>query len=265
MHAYRIWQRIAVVGGCLALAACATPRPGEQAVDIVPLPLGRVAIVAARHSAEMRSNANATGKGAAVGDTAGDYVGPGMAGGALAALQLPYTYVVPVILPIAVLGGAIAGVTLGVIEGAWYGLPAGEAKSLQQLIVAALGDAELHEGLARSLARLGEGFPRYRIEHLREGAPAGDDQSVLGVAVTSIGFHAARVRPPAAALQMKASARLVPAGERGEPRTVEFTHTSDLRDVSEWLADDGRLLREQIAVGQFLLADRVAQAVFRAK
>ena len=262
MCAHRIVQSAAFAGAILALAGCRTPGPPVDAPVETWLPPGRVAIVAARQAPEIPSTANATGRRAAASDAPVDYVEMGLAGAQLA-LMVPYIYYAPVLLPITALAGGIAIATFGVIQGAWYGLPEEQAKALQQLIVAALGDPELHEGLARNLARLDKQFPRYSIEHLRDDAPAGGAESVLGIAVTSIGFHAARVRPPAAVLQMKASARLVRAGERGEPRVLEFTHTSDLRSVPDWLAGDGRLLREQIAVGQFLLADRIAQAAFR--
>ena len=271
-----------LVLSCALLAGCASTPESHR---ITP---GKVALVTAQYAPAAEFNAYAAGTGANAARQAGRTGLKGAKGGALPGalvMQLgkiggpPGAFFAAVGLVVAGAGAAVGGTiggVVGAIDGAVNAMPTEERKTIHHLI----DQTRLAEGLQSELSRQvlahTASLPRYRVLAVPQAGPraprempeyghlraAGFD-SVLELAVVSIGFQGEPGDPPIASFEMTVRARAVPLAEGSEPWIVEKSYRGVRRmPATEWQADDGRLFREELEASYQQLTPLVAWAVF---
>lgn len=247
----------ALICGCASLS-------GDPLNYIAP---GTVAIVPARFAPEPYFNTSfAKSRSASIGKKAAETAGEAFKGSG---------QVADVVLKIGSIGGPlvvflippavafVAGVTTlgavgGALAGATEGLSWDEAAAVRQPIVAAMRDPGMQVAVARKVAEL-DPEVYYRFSYLPGAGPASPTQvidyrdlsqagfdSVLELAVVSVGFHGVGTEPPSASLTMKLRARLVPLTPASSPRVLEWWHTSPYRPIPDWRDDDGSRLHADV-------------------
>lgn len=284
------FQRLALASAIAVLAGCAAQRAAEplrpaggdparnaEAIDDGAglLSPGRVAVVAVRYPPEARYGGKAQGK--AAGALGGAAIGAGVGAlfGALMWAQAPdLERIARVLAPITIVAGALIGAAAGAAAGVRHGMRSEYVDALHRPVEQGLREGSLHDALARRLVEEGAGLPHYELTYYGAAGPASDTEaprygelkdagfdSVLEVAVTSVGFEANRGDPHSVAFDMRVRTRVVPLGRRDAPPAREFTRRGEWRSVTAWASDDGRLWRHELDEAQAGLAREVSGAL----
>ena len=248
---------VTLICGCASVG-------GDRLNFIAP---GRVAIVPARftpepdfntsfaesRSASIRKKTGEGALGAARGSAqvAGVILKIGSAAGPLVVFLVPPAVVfVAGVTTLGAVGGALAGAT--------DGLPSGDASAVRQPIEVALRDPRVQEMVARRIAEINPDS-YYKFSYLAGVGPASRTEapdyrdlrhsgfeSVLELAVVSVGFRGVETEPPSASLTMKLRARLVPLTPESNSWVQEWWHTSPPRPIPDWRDDDGSRLHADL-------------------
>jgi hypothetical protein len=254
----------AALAAALVLSGCATgPASPPQEVQAG---VAAVAIEPAR--AVPRSNfvtfSKSRPQGAAMGALAGGattgvavLIVAGTAGAAA-----PYAFVLaPLFIGAGAVGGAIGGTVAAV--------PAEKAQEIERAIATWSASLDSQRALAEHVAAVAATAGVVRL------APRTQADSVLELAIQSIEFQGCierlpfdpRACPggthnPALALTLQARARMVATASGTELFARGFSYHSARRELARWVADDGRLLTEELERAYRDLAERMHDAFF---
>ena len=282
-------QEILLIAVCAALgtqAACvasAPPLPTAEARDR----LGVVAIVPARYAPDSEFVTFAKGK--VEGAAKGAALGGGTSAVAFGALLAGTSGIGAAIVAITGVFVTAAAIVEGGVEGANAAIPAGRAREVDAVIDAAVAQLDAQRSLGRQIDALLAAEPWIkRASAGIDGPAAADDtpdyaglrgtgvDTVLEIGVISIGIESCAPefirrmstacahdpKQPRVDLFMQARARLVRVAD-GEALFVRtFRFKTPRRPVAPWIAQDGRLLAEEIARGYAELAERIRDEAF---
>jgi hypothetical protein len=248
-----------LLGGCASVGLDSAPGAARERA-------GTVAIVPSE--GVPRSNFVTFGKGRPQGAATGALVGgttstlavvivAGTAGAAA-----PYALVLaPLFIGAGAVGGAIGGTMVAV--------PADKSQEIESAIHAWSAGLDSQRALARRVAAVAATAGTVAL------APRPQADSVLDPAIEAIELEgcAARTlfdpdscpggtRNPALALTLKARARLIVTASGEELFARGFSYHSPRRELARWVADDGRLLTEELERAYHDIAERIHDAFF---
>ncbi|HEY1286686.1 MAG TPA: hypothetical protein VGF58_00060 [Burkholderiales bacterium] len=215
-----------------------------------------------------RSNFVTFSKGRPQGAATGALVGGATTGLAVlvvagtAGAAAPYAFVLaPIFIGAGAVGGAIGGTVAAV--------PAEKAKEIERAITAWSASLDSQRALAEHVAAAAANVRVVRL------APRAQADSVLDLAIEAIEFEGCIERRPfdpracpggtqnpALALTLQARARLMAAASGEELFARGFRYHSARRELARWLADDGRLLSEELERAYEDLGGRIHDAFF---
>jgi hypothetical protein len=254
------------LAGVLAVAlafqpGCATREAPRAPTQAERDSLGVVAVAAARYPPESKFAISWRHK---EGATAKEATLMGSAGLATAAAVAP----VPVAGPVLALTAVIAtGIMTGVDAARTSRgiLPAATTQEVESAIDKAVAALDVQQALAAELATL---VKRDRAIRLAPPGTPGID-TVIEVAVATIGFDGCiannqECRPPHTLhLFMRGQARLVRVADGAVLFEWPLDYASGPHELTRWVADNGRLLGEELALAYRELAERVYDEAFR--
>lgn len=246
-------------GGCASVGLDSAPPEARERV-------GTVAVVASQQAP--RSNFATFAKGRPQGAATGALVGGAEAGAAVAILAATGGAAAPYVLFMApaFIGAGAAGGALG---GAMVSVPADKAKEIE----AAIRDWAAALDTQRTLAdRFAEVAAKTGAVRIGTGTAADGTLELAMVSIEFAGcvepfpFGPARCpggkRNPALALAMEARAQLLASGSGEELFARTFRYHSPRRELARWVADDARLLNEELERAYRDLAERMHDAFF---
>lgn len=265
---------VAMLSGCASTST--EPEAAVQAQDQLIAP-GSVAIVTGRYTPETSVHSQQS-RSAMAGQGVGKGAATGAAAGLIAPLQMGPLGIAlyPFIAPYTVLIGTVGGGAFGAVKGAARGMSGSHLEALHPPLERALREQKIQDAMAHRVLQQGADIPHYRFVSVGNAGPAsaadrpeyqelkaaGYD-SVLEIAVASVGFDVVKGVPPSAVFEMKLRARVVPLSAQGSPFVRELQHRGTWRGVSEWADDDGRRLQQELDQSYRVLARDLSQAVFR--
>ena len=215
-----------------------------------------------------RSNFVTFAKGRSQGAATGALVGGAETGAAVAILAATGGAAAPYVLfmaPLFVGAGAVGGA----LGGAIVAVPADKAKDIEASIQDWAARLDTQRTLAERFAAVTANAGAIRVA---SGTPA---DSALELAVVSIELEGCvepfpfgpahcpgGKRNPALRLAVEARARLVASGSGEELFARGFRYHSPRRELARWVADDGRLLTQELERAYQDLAERMHDAFF---
>jgi hypothetical protein len=173
-------------------------------------------------------------------------------------------------------GAVVGGAVVGGIMGAMKAVPAETADKIQSQLDAALGAVELQDSLRPAVAA---DAAQAGVENVREIGSAGPSDAggsanqeatpppevdtTLEVGVSQVGFVGSGGADPDMTLHVLGVARLVDVRSGVELyRNADLAYVSDTRTFSQWSADDGRPLRDEIRHAGDVLAATIVDEVW---
>ena len=248
-----------VVGGCASIGLDSAPREARDR-------MGSVAIVPSE--AVPRSNFATFSKGRPQGAVTGALMGGGTTGLAVlivagtAGAAAPYALILaPLFIGAGAVGGAISGTVAAV--------PADKAKEIEAAVQAWSADLDSQRALAQ---RVGVVAEKAGVVSL---VPRTQANATLELAIESIELEGCVARTPfdpkscpggtrnpALALTLQARARVLATASGQELFARGFRYHSPRRELARWVADDGRLLTEELERAYQDLAERMHDAFF---
>jgi hypothetical protein len=248
-----------LLGGCASVGLDSAPREARERA-------GAVAIVPS--DAVPHSNFATFSKGRPQGAATGALVGGSTTGLAVvivagtAGASAPYALVLaPLFIGAGAVGGAIGGTAAAV--------PADKSQEIESAIRAWSASLDSQHALAQRVGAVAE---RAGVVPLAPRLQAGSALELVIEAIELEGCVARMLfdpkscpggtRNPALALTLQARARLVAAATGEELFARGFRYHSPRRELAHWVADDGRLLTEELERAYQELAERMHDAFF---
>lgn len=176
------------------------------------------------------------------------------------------------VVAVALVGGAVVGGIAGAIKA----VPVETADKIQSQLDAALGAVDLQDALRSSLVadvaqagienvkEIGSAGPSDASRSANQEATASPEvDTTLEVGVLQVGFVGSGGADPDLTLHVLGVARLVDVRSGVELyRNSDLTYVSDTRTFSQWSADDGRALKDEIRHAGIVLAAAVVEGVW---
>ena len=201
------------------------------------------------------------------------------AGGWTATTAVMAATAAPIAVPLAVLGGVAAMVT-GTVQAAMETpkgiVPKETAEKIEAAISGAISGQDVQRALAGQLATMLKSDPRVRLATVSAAGPdqptarpdytqlrnAGID-TVIEIAINEIGFDGCiannrECQPPHTLhLFLHGQARMVRVADGASLYEWPLDYNSGPHELTRWLADDGRLLGEELNLAYRELAERI--------
>ncbi len=205
------------------------------------------------------------------GASAEDLVGGGVAGAAmggaygLAGLALygpPMVFGAVIFPPGAIIAAFVAAGTAGGLAAGFLSVPEDVLQEINSLVLAEWAEFGAASGARRRLAKAAEGIPdrpAAASNALMPGATVPD--SVLTIRIARLGFEARARDYPKLQLTVSIEATLTGAGGE-ELHALKLTYESPYHEFSHWRADDGQVLRDELARAFDALGERVIDEMF---